>query len=166
MRFFIRGFDGEQLFKLHHREPLLTVPRVQAGKSHHQFPVQCAKLVAPSGAPVGVEVLTEQVATIQSERRFAIRYKIRRHSSIRARLKLLQVDPQTTRRAQLYLLAVSQYESGIHSRCQLRLERPSSHMDHLMKVCGAGFDIQVRPDGVNELLAMQLVFRVEGQELQ
>jgi len=109
--------------------------------------------------------LTEQIAAVHPERLFVVGRGARLDGATRKPLELLHVDPQVARRAKLHLLPGRDDELGIRAGGQFRLEGTARKMNDLVQIRRTRFRIEVGPDGVDELLAMQLVSGIQRQEL-
>src|SRR5439155_24848062 len=134
VRVLVRWRSANQRFKLSDGTLVLMERGVDPTQLHQELFVNRAKLSSFLRAPVGIAILTEQIAAVHPERLFVVGRDARLDGATRKPLELLDVDPQITRRAKLHLLAGRDDELRIRAGGQLRLESAARKMNDLMEI--------------------------------
>src|SRR5437764_228034 len=79
--------------------------------------------------------------------------------------KSFDINPKFARRAQSYLLLARQDKTRVCAGLQGWLQRPPRRMNAFVQIVGRRLRIEVRPQEFHRLLAMELMMRLQGQEL-
>ena len=97
VRVLVRWRSANQRFKLSDGTLVLMERGVDPTQLHQELFVNRAKLSSLHRAPVGIAILSEQIAAVHPERLFVVGRDARLDGTDRKPLELLHVDPQITR---------------------------------------------------------------------
>jgi hypothetical protein len=134
-------------------------------EGQEQLNVEGCQAVTSLRAPVLVAILWEKLAPVRRERTFIAGDISLPKRALRKAFEVIRINPDTLPVQRDH--RVRQREvGGALSRQELRLERAASRMQCLAKAVERRIDLGVRPEDLQDLLPMQAVTRVRGEQLR
>jgi hypothetical protein len=165
VRLFLDRVDGDDLLESSDRRASLATLLAKSSEGGQQRDAEAAQFLAPPDGPILEAIFREQVAGVQIESRRVRCRIVATARRLRRPLERLDVDPQRSGRLERQDLVLEhQRRSTSDSRGRWR-ESATSDVERLVQVVGGGFWLKLRPQLLDDLLAVQTVARRQCEQL-